>query len=62
MIESVLQNFTSWSKRNVVDIVSGKEVDLARTLFDKQHDFFGISSEVNIKNSAELLLPCQAML
>ena len=61
MIESVLQNFTSWSKRNVVDI-SGKEVDLARTLFDKQHDFFGISSEVNIKKSTELLLPCHAML
>ena len=61
MIESVLQNFTSWSKRNVVDI-SGKEVDLVRTLFDKQLDLFGILSEVNIKNSAKLLLPCRAML
>ena len=34
---------------------SGKEVDFARSLLDKQHEFKGTSLEVN-KNMAELLL------
>ena len=33
----------------------GKEVDFARSLFDKQHDFSGTSLEVNKIRMAELL-------